>query len=221
MDLPVSLFRRWFMALTDSQDPLNQGEATILALVVTSRAVSHFFPLLQKGVSVGVDLGCTIQGFLEDQLGLTPEYIERRIQTLFLDAKPVDDPAKALVRDGATLTLSAAMPGLLGQMLRKGSVCAALRSQITHREDLQNAPSGRGTVVVRLFNFLAREVGPSLLEKGVWVQAEELEDLLVTRAGMLQEDTKKVVLNGKTVDFKGIAKAVRPGERVFLEVSSA
>lgn len=204
-----------------AKHPLNPGKSATLFLLVTSRAIPNFFPLLQKGVSLGVELGCTIKGFLEDHLGVSPEYLEHRIQTLFLDAKPVDDPDKAFIRDGSTLTLSAAMPGLLGQMLRKGSVCSALRSQITHREDLQTTPSGQGVVLVRLLNFVAREVGPTLLEKGVWVQGEYLEDLLVSRADLLREDIRKAVLNGKTVDFQGIAKITWPGKQVFLEVCSA
>lgn len=223
-DLPVSVFRRFIMASKDTENakhPSNPGESATLSLLVTSRAIPNFFPLLQKGVSLGVKLGCTIKGFLEDHLGLSPDYIEHRIQTLFLDAKPVDDPGRAFIRDGSTLTLSAAMPGLLGQMLRKGSVCAALRSQITHTENLQASPSGQGMVQVRLLNFVAREAGPILLEKGVWVQGEELEDLLGNRADLLREDTKKAVLNGKTVDFEGIAEMAWPGKQVFLEVRSA
>ena len=206
--------------MDNENDPLNPGDSATLSLLVTPRAIPNFFPLLQKGVSIRVELGCTIKGFLEDHLGVSSDYIEHRIQTLFLDAKPVDDPDKAFIRDGSTLTLSAAMPGLLGQMLRKGSVCAALRSQITHREDLHVSPSGQGVFQVRLLNFVAREVGPTLLGKGVWVQREDLEDLLGNRAALIREDIKKAVLNGKTVDFEGIAKMKWPGKQVFLEVCS-
>lgn len=203
-----------------SNNPLNFGGTTTLSLMVTSRAVKQFFSLLQKGVCIHVALGCTIKGFLEDQLGLPPEYCERRIQTIFLDAKAVDHPDQAVLRDGCTLTLSAAMPGILGQMLRKASACAALRSEITHREDLHVPPSGRGIVMVRLFNFLATEVGPILLEKGVWVRGEDLEVLLGKDAGLLREDAKKVVLNGETVNVKKMTETPWSGIRVFLEVSS-
>ena len=61
-----------------------------------------FFPLLQKGFALGVLAGFPLRAFLRDGLGLTAEYIEARIQTIFLDGKPVDDIDTALIRDGAT-----------------------------------------------------------------------------------------------------------------------
>jgi len=45
--------------------------------------------------------------------GLDEDYVTQRISTIFLDGKPVDDIDTLLVRDGAVLSLSAAMPGLV------------------------------------------------------------------------------------------------------------
>jgi len=54
------------------------------------------------------------------------------VQTVVLDALVVDDPDTATVRDGSTIALSAAMPGIAGCMLRKSSRYAPMRSQLTH-----------------------------------------------------------------------------------------
>ena len=67
-------------------------------------------------------------------LGLSPEYVDKRIQTLFLNGKAIDNPDTALLKEDSTLALSAAMPGLLGATLRKGSYYARMRNEISYQE---------------------------------------------------------------------------------------
>lgn len=189
-----------------------------LALYVKPGAFAHFFPLLQKGITMEVEVGCTIKQFLEDQIGLSPDYVEKRIQTIFLDAKPVDDLATAVIRNGATLTLSAAMPGLLGAMLRKNSICAALRCQITHMEGEEAGSSGKGFVIMRLFNFLGREVGPTILKQGVGVSGDDLQELLEQKDAPLWGEVEKFTINGEKSSTEELGKAVLTGKHVFLQV---
>jgi len=87
-----------------------------------------FFSAAAEGVLLGVPVGCPIRALLREVLGLTDEYIEARLQTVFLDGKPVDDIDGPLSGTGATLALAPAMPGLMGAMLRRGGsmlLCAA------------------------------------------------------------------------------------------------
>ena len=207
--------------MTHPNNPGNLPWDTTLSLFVKPGAFTHFFPILQKGVTIEVEVGCTIKQLLEDQIGLTPDYVEKRIQTIFLDAKPVDDPDKAVIRSGATLTLSAVMPGLLGAMLRKNSVCAALRSQITHMEEEGAPASGKGFVMLRLFNFLGREVGPTLLKQGVGVSGEDLQDFLGQGNDPLWGEVEKLVLNGERTDVQGLREKVWSDKQVFLELHDA
>jgi hypothetical protein len=146
----------------------------MLTLSVPAERISSFFPLLQKGVELKVSLGHPIRALLHDELGLSDGYIETRIQTVFLDGKPVDNIDAALLRDGATLALAPAMPGLMGAMLRRGGYYAAMRSGITHRGDA--APPGivEGSITVKLFGMALRELGPQLLARGVGVDAGDL-----------------------------------------------
>jgi hypothetical protein len=78
--------------------------------------------LLQSGFRLALATPCTVAAFLSDRLGLTPEFVAARIQTVFLDGLAVDDLVSALVRPGARLALSGALPGLVGATMRRGGV---------------------------------------------------------------------------------------------------
>jgi len=121
------------MADDQESNEVAAGTADRLHLTLRADWIPLFFSLLQKGFMLEVKVGCSVRSLLLDQMGLSAEYIERRIQTLFVDSKPVDDLDRVAIRDGSTLALSSAMPGLLGATLRRGGYYAAMRSQITHR----------------------------------------------------------------------------------------
>ena len=96
--------------------------------------IPAFSPVLAKGFVVKIQVGCTVRELVCDQFGLSVDYLENRIQTIFLDGKAVDNVNTAVVRQDSTLALSAAMPGLAGATLRRGGFFAAMRSQITHNK---------------------------------------------------------------------------------------
>lgn len=207
--------------MTHTNNLENSAWDANLSLFVKPGAFTYFFPILQKGVAIEVEVGCTIKQLLEEQIGLAPDYVEKRIQTIFLDAKPVDDLGTAVIRDGATLTLSAAMPGLLGAMLRKSSICAVLRCQITHIEEEEAQSSGKGLVMLRLFNFLGREVGPTLLKQGVGVSGEDFQDFLGQGYEPPWGEVEKLVLDGQETDVKRLREKVWSDKQVFLELHDA
>jgi hypothetical protein len=134
-----------------------------------------FYSLLEKGVVLTTRTGCTLRDFLCGQLGLSDDYLDQRVQTLFLDARPVDDVDRAVVRDGAILALSAAMPGLLGATMRKGGRYAAFRKDISQHDDECGICETSGRVTLKLFNMVAKEVGGGLLEGGVEVDGSDLQ----------------------------------------------
>ncbi len=159
--------------MTDGCRP-RQKRRDRLCITVPADRLACFFPLLQKGFALEVPLGRPIRALLRDELGLPDEYIETRIQTVFLDGKPVDDIDAALVRDGATLALAPAMPGLMGAMLRRGGYYAPMRSGITHRDDTVTQGIGEGRIIVKLFGMALQELGPQLLARGIGVDAGDL-----------------------------------------------
>ncbi len=153
---------------------VDPGTAGRLCITVPADRVQCFFPLLQKGFVLGVPVGGPVRALLRDGFSLTDEYIEARLQTVFLDGRPVDDIDRAFIRDGATLALAPAMPGLMGAMLRRGGFYAPMRSEITHRDDAAPRGIGEGRITVKLFGMALRELGPKLLERGIEVDAGDL-----------------------------------------------
>jgi hypothetical protein len=133
---------------------------------------------LQEGVGVPGLLPCPIVAFLVEQLGLEPSYVERRISTFFLDGEVVDDPERALVRDGSILALSAALPGLVGATLRKGGYYSTMRAGITHHARASVEPVAPGVVQLKLFNLIIAELAPALLAHGLLLDAPRAAALL-------------------------------------------
>jgi len=141
---------------------------------------SHLLGALQRGVAVPARLPCPVSAFLVQQLGLEPDYVERRISTIFLDGDVVDAAETATLRDGSQLALSAAMPGLVGATLRKGGFYAAMRADITRAADgaTLGDDTAPGVVTVRLFNLLIDELSGALLRHGILLGRDEAVALL-------------------------------------------
>jgi hypothetical protein len=135
---------------------------------------------LQRGVWVGATTPTSLSAFLTVQLGLGWDYVRDRVETVFLDGMVVDDLEHSVVRDGSTVTLSAAMPGLVGATLRRDGFYKAMRAEISWsaRADGEStvAPAP-GLVRVKLFNLILREVGPQLLSRGVLLDREAAENV--------------------------------------------
>ncbi|MFC1845478.1 hypothetical protein ACFLZ5_11935 [Thermodesulfobacteriota bacterium] len=171
--------------------------ATTLSLKLAERKMESLFLLLQNGFFIEAFVGCTIKDFFLKQLGLSPDYAEVRIQGIFLDGKPADDIDTAIIRDGARLTVSGTMPGLVGIALRRGPL-AVFRHSITHRETGDYDYKGKGIIKLKLLNLLMKEMGPGLLKKGIYMNSSELADYLgKLPADFWQECT--ITMDGKEV----------------------
>ena len=72
----------------------------VLHLRVDADLIPGFFEFLQKGVAVEFSTGCSVKEFLCGRPGLSPDYVEQRIQTCFLDGKAVDDMSRARIPSG-------------------------------------------------------------------------------------------------------------------------
>lgn len=171
-------------------------------LCLDSDQLNSFFPLLQKGITVPATVGCTLKSLLCDQLAIPADYVTDRITTIFLDNHPVDDLDRTIIQDGSRVTLSAAMPGLVGATMRRGGYYAALRQGISHVVDRGAAAGEYGSVRVKLFNLLLAELGPLILAHGLIVEKGELSDLLQNISGLpgdMSSSAERVFL---TVQFR-------------------
>jgi hypothetical protein len=179
-----------------------------LSLTLRPDSLKTFYPLFQQGVIIKTLVGCSIKDLLFRHLGITPEYLETRIQTLFLNGKAVDNPDKAFVRDGSTLALSGAMPGLVGATLRRGGTYASLRQAITLSEGEGAVPQKEGRVTLKLFNLLVPELGPLLMAKGFWIKGEDLDQCVKNQQGEFWAHWSPVLLEGKEVSAGILEKTI-------------
>lgn len=167
---------------------------------------------------VKAQVGCSIKAMLCEQFGLSPEYMEDRIKTIFLDGKTVDDVDSAIIKDGSTLALSAAMPGLAGAILRRGGHLAPLRSQIPHREGKKAFSRKEGMVVVKLFNLLMGELGPTFLKKGIFLRQEDLKSFFVSLPEGCWIGDKTARVDGQEMDLDHLLKRLEEYDLVMLRI---
>jgi hypothetical protein len=161
---------------------MKQTEMIGPALSLATQDPKGLVHLLESGVRQEVRVGGTLAQLLCDQIGIPRDYLDDRIQTLFLNAKAVDNVDTARVTDGAVIALSAAMPGLVGATLRKGGTFSGLRAAISQGEASEAGELTLGTITLKLFNLVAREMGLDLLARGVVFPGRRLVDFLATAA---------------------------------------
>jgi hypothetical protein len=174
-------------------------EITISLTWNTSR-LPDFGHIFQQGIKLRAQLGTSIRQVLCDQFGVSNEYLDRRINTIFLDGKAVDDVDSSTIREGSILALSAAMPGFVGAAFRKGGFYSAMRGAISYVEDAQSKERAEGFFIVKLYNMVTKELGPAFLESGIWLEWGQLQDFLASRPGDFWEGCTKCEVNGQAVD---------------------
>jgi len=198
-----------------------EAPLTRLTLTLPPALGREFFPLLQRGFLVTAHVGCTLERLLCRQWGIAPEYVASRITTIFLDAKATDDVNSAIVRDGATVALSGAIPGLVGATMRRGGYLAAMRGAMTHQETATDATDRIGTVRVKLFNILLPELGPEFLKRGLLMSCAEAAAFFRDRDETFWQGCDGAILNGTPVG-SGLLRVQNPfctGGTVCLTVT--
>jgi hypothetical protein len=176
---------------------------TTLSLTLDKKILSPFINLLQKGFLVKTPTGSTIKDMLCDHYDVDENYLEHRIQTIFLDGKPVDDVDKAMVKNGSNVALSAAMPGLVGSTFRRGGVLASFRSGITYRQEEPASNTPEDVVVsIKLFNLLVNELGPQFLRNGIIIKREDFRYILDDGSHKLKISTRSVELDGEEIPYE-------------------
>lgn len=151
-----------------------------ITLHLSAEQLPIFFPIFQSGVTVSATVGCTLKSLLCDQFAIPAQYVTERVTTIFLDNRPVDDLDHTLIHDGSRVTLSAAMPGLVGATMRRGGFYAALRQGISHVTENGTAAGENGTIRLKLFNLLLAELGPLVLARGLILEGSVLTELLTS-----------------------------------------
>jgi hypothetical protein len=199
---------------------MNETDASLspveLQVSVTVAKLPIFSQLLQKGIILRREVGCSVNSFLREQLLLSSQFIEENIQTIFLNGRPVDDLETARVNDGCTLALSRAMPGLVGATMRRGGYYASLRAPISHSDEGQNAPSkSDGFITLKLFNLVADLLGKALLQDFFFLKRKDLADLASRWSETETESHIRATLDGGPVDWTAL-QADNSGDDLVL-----
>ena len=122
-----------------------------LNLTLKESGLHHFFPLFQQGVIIKTQVGENIKDLLSHQLEITPEYVEKRIQTIFLDGKAVDNLGEAVVRDGIHPGPLRSHAGSGGRHPAPRRAFASLRRAITFSQGGETIPQKEGRIILKLF----------------------------------------------------------------------
>ena len=181
------------------QQDFDNSSLTQLCFVIDNAQLPGFYQILQAGCMVKALVGCSIKSFLTQQMGISPEYIAGRIHSIFLEGRPVDDIDSAMIHDGSHLSLSAAMPGLVGATMRRGGVYGAFRSSITYNESDSHCAVAEGCVHLKFFNLLMGELGPDLLKKGIYLKSSQMADFLSGQPLEFWQGCREILLNEKPV----------------------
>ena len=86
--------------------PIGELPTQDLSIFVKSNLIPFFFQLLGQGFIVNAPANCSIRNLITDSLGIPDDYLEERIQTLFLNGNVVDDLNACIIKEGSTLALS-------------------------------------------------------------------------------------------------------------------
>jgi hypothetical protein len=191
-----------------------------LNLVVKADRTAAFLKLIEFGFKLRIKTGLSIRELFCGQLGVSDDYFENRIQTVFLDGKPVDNEDTARVHDGARIALSAAMPGLVGATFRKGGQYASFRGTISHSEDGNSGEIGEGEITLKLFNMIAKELGTMFLQQGIIIDGKRFQDFVRRNPEELKAGCHSIHLNAEKADVAGILKRNWENTEIFLQVTS-
>jgi hypothetical protein len=194
------------------------GDSNHVCMVMNSAAIPRLYPILQAGFFMPCLIGTAMSAFLKDRMGVSAQYIEERISTVFLNGKPVDNLETAIIEEGSTLALSSAMPGLVGASLRRKGFYASLRSAITYDRKVEGPSVKQGVIRVKLFNLVMADLGPSLLKLGIYVRANDFGHLLADQPSHFYEAVKTATVDGRPTEPVSLGKAYLPAAVEWTEV---
>jgi len=199
---------------------MKQDKTIHINLTIDDERVQLFFSLLGKGFQIRAQMGCSIRDFLCQQLGLSPEYIEERIQTVFLNGKAVDDLDAASINPDAVLALSGAMPGLAGATLRRGGALSKMRGEISHVNENACRPGEEGKVTLKLFNLALKDLGPMFLHNGIWIDGKDLHHFFKQPSDHFWTGCPNIEIDEKPADAATLKNIKRDDSGVFLKLLS-
>lgn len=199
---------------------MNTQTLKIRLLVPDNEFLNNFNFLLQAGFKIEAEVDCSVFEFLNRQCTLPEDYIQKRISTIFLNGNPVDDIKTALIEEDSVLSLSGAMPGLVGAVMRTGGFYASFRNSITYKKSGNTSNKGRGQFKLKLFNILMKEIGPLFLKEGIFLLSSDFINFLNIQKPDFFKNCRQVTVNEKPVnsDFFENRVFLEKHDNIFLRI---
>jgi hypothetical protein len=181
-----------------------------------------WYVFMRRGFRMAAPAGRTVREILCGQVGVPSDYLDNRVQTLFINGQPVDDVDRTVMAPGDELSLSAAMPGLAGASLRKGGHLAAFRDSISYRPQVSDSNAPECLITIKLFNFVAVELGPLFLNQGLLVPRRDLLEFLGDNRLSLVESGIKITRGHQPLTLGELTEYLSAnGDWVDIQVSAA
>ncbi|MBW1749994.1 MAG: hypothetical protein JRJ37_04710, partial [Deltaproteobacteria bacterium] len=176
-----------------------------LILKTTRDTAGKIATLLQRGFVLPVTGTISIAELLIELPGFNEEYIRDRVQTIFVNGIAEDNTNRELAA-GDSLALSAAMPGLAGAIFRRGGQHASLR---TRPEAVKSDKTDySGFITLKLFNMIATETGPQLLQDGILIKGKTLARFLDRQGERILPVIERSEVEGTAVELAELTDIV-------------
>jgi hypothetical protein len=188
-----------------------------IELIVQTEALPRFTTLLQSGIYVDLDQGTSIGEFLFALPGFSEEYVNKSVQTIFLNGLPADNLQQQLFGKEAVIAISAAMPGLAGAIFRKDGVHASLRTTTAAELSSKDALETPITIRLKLFNMIAMDRGEELLSNTCIIAAKSLRAFLSYRPPLCAA-IQKTTLNGEIIDANTLQELLSAEDLIKLTI---
>ncbi len=204
--------------VSHNEIPPIPGAADLL-LTTTPGSPGAFSSLLQGGFFFHTRRGITLNEMLCSLPGFDQDYINGRIQTIFIDGLPADHLNQTLIGTSAVIAISAAMPGLAGAIFRKNGVHASLR---TSQESMQTISRNNDTdtpllIQLKLFNIIAEEKSEQILRTGCTLSGSSLGKFFNYRLPLLTH-IENCMFNGKKTSMEQLRPLLQTTEFIHLSL---
>ncbi len=186
-----------------------------LHLHTTQGAADTMATLLQRGFLLPVSGAVSIVDLLTALPGFDAKYVKDRVQTIFVNGLAEDDTARQLTA-GDTLALSAAMPGLAGAIFRRGGQHASLRT-LPLAVPAHKAEQS-GFITLKLFNMVATETGPQLLQAGILIRGTVLARFLDRQGTRILPIIDRAEVDGRLEQLDKLADLAKNKKKIFLKI---
>lgn len=183
--------------------------------------------LVSRGIRLEARTGMSVKNFLKEMLPADEDYLENKIQTIFMDGHAVDDTEQTRINAPCTIALSAAMPGVFGAAFRKKGIYSGMRAEYSQNPEAEKESFKDKTetvpVTLKCFNQVAEDLGDALLGRGVNMDIKEFEKFWEPQQEVLEKNYVQIDLNGSQASASAVADflAGKTGElKIKLETET-